>query len=87
MQFKQGMYTLYDVKAEVYFPPFVAGHVAEALRIFGDLLSDPQSRLAKHPTDYRLYKVGEFEVDTGLVRPLSTGVLLIEEGLALVKEA
>lgn len=87
MNIQQGLYSIYDVKAEVYFPPFVAGRVGEALRIFEDLLSDPQSRLSRHPNDYRLFAIGAFSVDTGMVADLHGGVKLIEEGLTLVKEA
>lgn len=81
------LFTVYDTKAEVYFPPFAARHVAEAVRQFADLVANPQSALAKHPGDYRLLLCGEFHQDTGIVVALRDGVQLIEEGLALVREA
>lgn len=81
------MFSIYDIKAETFFPPMLAGNVAEALRVFGDLLTDAQSKLSKHPTDYRLYRLGEFHVDTGAVVALDSGPQLVEEGLLLVKEA
>lgn len=81
------LFTVYDEKADVHFPPFAVRNTGEALRTFGELLQDPQSRLSKHPGDYRLYRVGEFHSDTGVVVGLSAGVQLVEEGLLLVKEA
>lgn len=81
------LFTVYDTKAEVYFPPFGARHVAEAVRQFADLVANPASVLAKHPEDYRLFICGEFHQDSGIVVPLKDGVQLIEEGLSLVREA
>lgn len=81
------LFAIMDVKTGCYMPPLVAQNTAEALRIFGDLLTDPQSRLSKHPADYRLYRIGEFHFDSGLIVPLDAGVQLVEEGLLLVKEA
>jgi len=86
MPFVLQLFTILDVKS-TYFPPFVAQNKMEALRIFGDILADPQSKLSRHPGDYRLYQCGHFHVDTGTVESLPEGVLLVEEGLALVKEA
>lgn len=81
------LFCIYDTKVENYFPPFAAANASEALRSFSDLLSDSQSRLSKHPGDYRLFRVGEFHADTGVVLPLHAGVQLVESGLDLVKEA
>lgn len=81
------LYTVYDIKAETHFPPFAASNTAEALRIFGDLLTDERSQLSKHPSDYRLFRVGEVHRETGVVMGLDMGPQLIEEGLLLVKEA
>lgn len=86
MDWVQQLFTVYDVKAEVHFPPFVARNTSEALRTFGDLLTDPQTRLSKHPGDYRLYRVGQYHCDTGRVIGLDAGVQLVEEGLTLVRE-
>lgn len=80
------LFTVYDVKAEVHFPPFACGTTAEALRQFESLLKSPDSILSKYPADYRLFCVGDFHVDTGVVYGLLTGPQLIEEGLLLVKE-
>lgn len=60
-------FSIYDAKAECYGPPFFAPAVGQAVRHFGDLCRDPQSSIAKHPDDYRLYKIGEFDDSTGVI--------------------
>ena len=86
MQFEMPLFAILDTKSECFFPPICAHNVADGLRIFGDLLTNPQSTLSKHPGDYRLYRVGVFHVDTGVVSGLDMGVQLVEDGLLLVKE-
>lgn len=81
------LFTVYDIKAEVHFPPFACGTTGEALRQFQTLLTDGQSILSKYPADYRLFWVGDFHADTGVLYALTAGPQLIEEGLLLVKEA
>ncbi len=78
---------VYDVKAEVYLPPFCVRTLNEGLRTFESLLSDSSTMFHKYPGDFRLFRVGEFHQDTGVLVPLKEGVQLLEEGLALVKEA
>ena len=86
MMLRMVLFCVYDVKAEVYFPPFGVGTMGEAVRVFEDLLSDPQGRIGKHPGDYRLFRVGEFDTETGVVAGRLEGVQLVEDGLRLVKE-
>lgn len=59
-------YSLYDNKALVYSPPFYAATDAAAVRMVGDTVADPQTSLSRHPSDYVLYLVGEFDDQKGL---------------------
>lgn len=63
------LYTIYDSKGEVFFPPFADENNGSAIRQFGDLLTDPQSKLNKHAGDYKLYRIGRYRVDTGILYP------------------
>lgn len=54
-------FSIYDFKALVYSPPFYAATVGLAIRIFRDAASDPNTQLYKHPTDFILYQIGEFD--------------------------
>lgn len=54
-------FAIYDTKSLVYGMPFFMHSAGAAVRAFGDLASDPQSSIAKHPKDYILYEIGSFD--------------------------
>lgn len=64
---KLRMYSVYDSKALVYGQPMFISSVGSAIRAFTDLCNDPQSIVCKHPTDFVLYEVGEYDDSTGVV--------------------
>jgi len=61
-------FSIYDTKAQAYLPPFFMATIGLGVRAFGDVLRDSSSPLSKHPRDYELYKVGEFDDSTGHLR-------------------
>lgn len=60
-------YSIYDVKALNYHAPFFAHTDGSALRSFADLANDANTTIGRHPTDYSLWCVGEFDDYTGFV--------------------
>jgi len=69
-------FSVYDAKAEAYLRPFFAESKGLAVRSFADAVNDPQSGMFKHPADYTLFLVGEFDQRSGELRgvlPLSLG--------------
>ncbi|AJK28233.1 putative nonstructural protein [Eel River basin pequenovirus] len=62
---KHKIVSVYDSAAAVYNKPFPVGTTALAVRGFVDALMAPDSDLAKHPTDYSLFIVAEFDDNTG----------------------
>lgn len=54
-------FSIYDTKALVYGPPFFMANTGSAVRAFGDLASDPQSAISKHPSDYMLFEIGIYD--------------------------
>lgn len=76
------LYCVFDRKSERYFPPFVVENDAVAERRFADILVDPQSVLSKHPQDYILYGVGEFDESTGECAPFEKGKVIVSQGFA-----
>lgn len=40
---------------------------AQAIRFFGDLCSDKQTSIARHPNDHQLVKLGELDERTGII--------------------
>lgn len=62
-------YSLYDNKALTYSPPFYASAHGGAVRLVMDLASDTNTTVGRHPTDFVLYCVGQFNDATGSLLP------------------
>ena len=62
-----GVFSIYDDKASVYLPPFVAKTVGEADRLFDSVIKDSDSTIASYPADHSLYQIGSYNDDSGLI--------------------
>lgn len=62
------MFAIRDVKAEGYNTPFFQPTFGLAERAFKDACQDEKTTLAKHPEDYSLYYLGEFDQTSGLMK-------------------
>lgn len=82
---KMQVYSLYDAAIGAYAKPFFMQSVGQALRGLKDLLADHNSEVAKHPEDYILFKLGEFDDETG--KFVSDGPVSIANCVELVSEA
>lgn len=80
----QLIFTVYDVKAKAYTPPFFIHTQDMAVRGFADAINDQQHAFGKHPEDYTLYKLGTFN-DTSAHFNLEKEAVLVTKGLHLVK--
>lgn len=69
------VYAVEDVKAGLYQQPFSVVSNGVALRAFTDAANDERSDIGKHPEDYRLVLIGEYDEVHGLVRPVEHQVL------------
>lgn len=58
-----------DRQLNGYMQPFTAHTVGLGLRAFSDLVNANDSEMHKHPEDYELYHVGEFDEQTGILQP------------------
>lgn len=65
------MFAVYDTKAVAYMQPFFYASVGQALRGFGDACLDDKSPLSKHPSDYQLFEIGQFDDNAGSVEGVS----------------
>ncbi|AZL82679.1 nonstructural protein [Apis mellifera associated microvirus 3] len=81
---KLRVFAVYDAKAEVYNAPFFTQTVGLALRGFTDEVRNPDSMLNKHPEDFSLFEIGEFDQLTGAITPL-TAPVSIAPALELVR--
>lgn len=59
------MFSLLDKKAETWSQPSFDVTKGSMTRAFSDVVNDEQSMLNKHPYDYDLYYLGEFDTTTG----------------------
>lgn len=59
--------SVFDSKVGAYSPPFSCKTRGEAIRSFTDACKDTSMHFGKHPADYRLFVIGEFDVGTGFV--------------------
>lgn len=64
-------YTLHDVKALSYSPPFFTTNDMVARRMVSDLVNDKNTSVGRHPADYKLYKIGTFDEGNAVMTPLS----------------
>ena len=56
---------MYDVKSDLYNTPFFMPAKGQAIRAFVDLANDERSMICKHPGDFKLVDLGEFDDVTG----------------------
>lgn len=64
-------YTLHDVKALTYSPPFFTTNDQVAKRMVSDLVADNNTMVGRHPSDYKLYKIGTFDEGNAAMMPFS----------------
>lgn len=64
------IYQLISIKdraLEAFMPLGNVRTEGEAIRVFKDMLSDPNTPQNKHPDDYDLYLLGTFDDQTGYI--------------------
>lgn len=71
-------YTLHDVKALQYNPPFFAPTDAAATRMVKDLVMDMNTMPGRHPSDFKLYVCGTYDDLTGRFEPVYPLVHVID---------
>lgn len=65
---KLNAYTIYDVASGAYMRPFFSQADGMAVRGFKDIANDPEHEVGKHPEDYTLFRIGDFNERTGTLR-------------------
>lgn len=61
----QFIYSIHDNKANAYLPPFFLHNKNMAIRTFSDAVQDEGHAFNRHPDDYSLWEIGEFDDTTG----------------------
>lgn len=64
------VFAVYDKAAEAYMQPYFAQTTGLALRIFQNAVNDPNSVIGKHPQDFWLDVVAQFDDSKGEFTPI-----------------
>lgn len=64
---KTGIFTVYDTKTEAYLIPFYMPTPSAAQRAVADILRDPEHQFSRHPADYNLFYIGDYDDQTGKI--------------------
>lgn len=59
--------TIKDEATELFTPPVAVDTTAQALRMFADLINNPDTEHNRHPGDFDLYILGVFDPATGKI--------------------
>ena len=61
-------YAVFDRKAEIYSQPFLEIKDGTAIRAIQDIvINNKDHAFAKHPSDFSLHRLGEFDENTGVI--------------------
>lgn len=74
---KYAICSVYDAAVKAFMQPFFARSKDEARRSFGDACRDPKLDFGKHPMDFSLHYIGEWD-DVGLIVAKPQSDLLME---------
>lgn len=78
---KLQIFAIYDKKAQAYILPHFFAQKGQAIRAFEDAVNEtanPHNQISKHPSDFVLAHLGEFDDRLGLVTGLSSPVNIEE---------
>ena len=67
---KQPMYALFDSKAKAWLPPFLGRSDEDAKLSFAVLCQDAEHPVGRHPADYTMFRVGDWDTEKGELLPL-----------------
>lgn len=81
---KMSVYSIFDRKALVYHQPYFALNHAVAVRTLSDAVADPNSMFGRHPNDYVLYCIGQYDDSKGSMES-SSPLEHVIDAIALVK--
>lgn len=62
---KMSVFAVFDKKAERFLQPFFMVSAGEAMRAFQDLCTDQKTVMFRHPEDFKLVRLCEFDEKSG----------------------
>lgn len=74
------VFAVFDVKVGVYERPFFMRTRGEAVRSWVEVVNDPETKFNKHPEDFGLFEIAEYDDEKGVFQnlqaPQSIGLAL-----------
>lgn len=67
---KSGVYSIFDSAVQAFMQPYVAQTDGQAIRAFQDTANDEKTSVNKHPDQYTLFRIAEFDDSDGQMTPL-----------------
>lgn len=65
---KLQIFSVYDHKSQAYGTPFFKLTVQAAIRDFGDASQDTTTSINRHPEDYQLFHIGEYDDSDAIIK-------------------
>lgn len=62
------VFSVYDSKTEVYGQPNFMVNRGAALRAWIDACNDPNTQIFKHPGDFTMFEIGEWDDEKGEIK-------------------
>lgn len=76
-------YAIRDVVSDTFHAPFFAPSDGVAKRVVSEILRNPGSELSKYPRDYMVFRVGEYDTETGALAPEVVEMVVTVEAVRL----
>lgn len=74
------VFAVFDTKVGTYAKPFFMQTKGQALRGWSDVVNDPSTEVAKHPEDFVLFELAEYDDASGSftnhAAPISLGLAI-----------
>lgn len=73
---KQYLYAIYDSKVKTWGPPQMIMNKGAATRSWTEAANDPQLTISKYPSDFTMFEIAEYDLQTGSISVYQTPVSL-----------
>ncbi len=78
------LYLVFDTQAEIYAKLFPERTDASAMRVFAAAIADPETPLHVAPSDYILFRIGQYSEDTGVLEAETAPVRIFDGNSAVL---
>lgn len=84
---KSQVYAIYDIKTQVFYPPFLAANDEHAGRLLHQTIRrQPNGEFAEFPADYQAFRIGTFDDSTAMMEAVAPAVLVFRLDQLVARE-